>query len=162
MDHLSPDSFAHLVQSKTVRGRTLFVTFACSETGVCEVASAPLRSRESNEDGGTEPTTGLLGRLRHTLSSAVANSQEQPVGPSADPVLPFTVTELEAATYKAFVAARTHFRWSEAVGRWIGRKAPTSAFQRRLLEAPVATALDQMILVRTLLELAQSLSLIHI
>lgn len=155
MDHLSSDSIARLVRSKSVRGRTLFVTFECPETGVREVASAPLRERPDGE-AAAPPAPGLFERLRLALSSAVSVSPEPASAPDGEPVTAFTVEELEAATHEAFIAARPAFRWSASRARWIGGKAPTSAFQRRLLEAPVTCTIDQMIVVRTLLELAHA------
>ena len=90
--------------------------------------------------------TGVAGRVVRQAADATIVQKERSTS--------FSKAEVQAAIVSAFQSVQSRFQWNGAEATWVGVSEPTTAFAKRLAEAPVTERFDQGVLARALVELS--------
>lgn len=154
-----------LIADQEVQGTSVQVTFRCPETSVEVAANASIKkSATITADASRKVKKGLWNSLRRSVASAITDAlgsgtagrvardvagsaMSQQANKTA-----FSKTEIQDAIVTAFQSVQSKFEWSG--DKWIGLKEPTTAFARRLKDAPIEERYDRGILARALVELS--------
>lgn len=167
MTQINYANIENLIGDQQVTGSTLNVTFRCPQTNVEVAATATLKKGTTiSEDATRKVKKGLWSSLRRSvgraitdaLGSGTAGRVVRDVASSAigqqEGKNAFSKTETQAGMVAAFETVQNRFRWDGENNCWVGLSEPTTAFAKRLQEAPVTEKFDRGVLARTLVELS--------
>lgn len=154
-----------LVADQQVDGSRVSVTFRCPQTEIEVPATGSIKKDTGIAADATRKTKkGLWNSLRRSVSRAItdalgsgtAGRVARDVANSAmsqkASQTSFSKGEIQSAVVSAFESVQSKFQWVD--DQWVGVQEPTTAFARRLQEAPVTETYDKGVLARALVELS--------